>query len=73
MTNKTPPYRLRSNANYHNKTVQKPLRFKRVEDADLLAAIANDKTALNKLVISLLRTHYNLPNENEIKSIEVAK
>ena len=43
MTNKTPSYRLKANANYHDKTVQKTLRFKLVEDADLLNDIEHEK------------------------------
>ena len=60
MTNKTPSYRLKSNANYHDKTVRKSLRFKLVEDADLIAAIDNDKEPLNKVVNKVLRNHYGL-------------
>lgn len=62
MTNKTPSYRLKANANYHDKTVQKTLRFKLVEDADLLNAIDNDSEPLNKVANKLLRRYYNLPN-----------
>lgn len=62
MTNKTPSYRLKANANYHDKTVQKKLRFKLVEDADLLNAIDNDSEPLNKVANKLLRVHYDLPS-----------
>lgn len=61
MTNKTPSYRLKANANYERKTAQKTLRFKRVEDADLIAAIEIDKEPFNSLTNRLLRSHYDLP------------
>jgi hypothetical protein len=60
MTNKTPSYRLKANANYERKMAQKTLRFKLVEDADLLAAIDNDIEPFNKVVHELLRKHYNI-------------
>ena len=63
MTNKTPSYRLKANANYHDKTVQKTLRFKLVEDADLLNAIDSDNESLNKIANKLLRNHYKLNND----------
>ena len=62
MTNKTPSYRLKANAKYDSKMVQKTLRFKRVEDADLLNAIDNDSEPLNKVANKLLRIHYDLPS-----------
>lgn len=61
-SNKTPSYRLKANANYHSKTVQKPLRFKLIEDADLLTAIDNDSEPLNQVANNLLRVHYDLPS-----------
>ena len=60
MTNKTPSYRLKANARYESKVVQKTLRFKYVEDSDLLRAIESDGEPLNSLAKRLLRRHYGL-------------
>ena len=60
MSKKTPPSRLKANSKYHDKTVQKTLRFKRVEDADLIAAIDADSQSFNSLTHTLLREYYKL-------------
>lgn len=60
MTNKTPESKLKANAKYNDKSIQKPVRFKIVEDADLIAAISRDNEALNKLINRLLRAHYDI-------------
>jgi len=60
MINKTPSYRLKANATYERKVTKKTLRFKLVEDADLLAAIDDDIEPFNKVAHELLRKHYNL-------------
>lgn len=63
-TAKTPPYRLKANASYEQKITQKTVRFKRVEDADLLKAINNDDDiSFNHLVHNLLRMYYGLEEE----------
>lgn len=59
MANKTPSYRLRASANYERKMLKKTLRFSLVDDADLIAAIENEKS-LNALAHQLLREHYKL-------------
>jgi hypothetical protein len=60
MTKKTPPSRLKANSKYISKTTPKTLRFKTIEDADLIEAINSDKRALNNLANELLREHYKL-------------
>lgn len=63
-TAKTPSYRLKANADYEQKITQKTVRFKRVEDADLLKAINNDDDiSFNHLVHNLLRMYYGLEEE----------
>lgn len=63
-TAKTPPYRLKANTSYEQKLTQKTVRFKRVEDADLLQAINNDDdVSFNHLVHNLLRMYYGLEKE----------
>lgn len=63
-TAKTPPYRLKANTSYEQKITQKTVRFKRVEDADLLKAINNDDdVSFNHLVHNLLRMYYGLEEE----------
>lgn len=65
MTNKTAPSKLKANANYHGKMIQKNVRFHTVKDADLLQAISNDEQQLNNLVRQLLREHYKLKSSRQ--------
>lgn len=65
MTNKTASYKLKANANYHAKMIQKNVRFHTAKDADLLQAINNDDRQLNSLVRQLLREHYKLKSSRQ--------
>lgn len=60
MTNKTAPSKLRANAKYHGKMIQKNIRLHTLNDIDLLKAIDNDEQQFNSLVRQLLREHYKL-------------
>lgn len=60
MSKKTPPSRLKANSKYIAKTTPKTLRFKTIEDADLIDAISKDVRPLNNLANELLREHYKL-------------